>query len=392
MHKSFDTYIPTKILFGRGRINDLGREVAALGKKALMITVPWDDVQAEQFCRIQRILENSGVEVAVHAKVRRNHPEITHINEAAALANEIGAEVILGVGGGSSIDSAKAVAVGMRHPGEPWDYRFQTNKSLDPRLIPPIVAVTTTSGTGSHATKYSVISNAAIESKSSIADPAIFPRVSIVDPELTVSLPEHQTASTAFDAFAHAFESYTNITANPLIDMLCLKAMEIIFEKLEYAMEHPGDVDARAAMAYADTLAGISIANVGTTLPHAIGQPMTGRFPNVTHGESMAVVYPEFIRFSYKSCPSKFAAVARLLDRKLHVLPDMEAAAALEGALVGFMKRVGMYFSREALGVTDDKLDAIIADALTYGDTYVAPKTPTEEEMRRMLADAKTRA
>lgn len=90
MHKSFDTYIPTKILFGRGRINDLGREVAALGKKALMITVPWDDVQAEQFCRIQRILENSGVEVAVHAKVRRNHPEITHINEAAALANEIG--------------------------------------------------------------------------------------------------------------------------------------------------------------------------------------------------------------------------------------------------------------------------------------------------------------
>ena len=216
--------------------------------------------------------------------------------------------------------------------------------------------------------------------------------MSIVDPELTVSLPEHQTASTAFDAFAHAFESYTNITANPLIDMLCLKAMEIIFEKLEYVMEHPGDVDARAAMAYADTLAGISIANVGTTLPHAIGQPRTGRFPNVTHGESMAVVYPEFIRFSYKSCPSKFAAVARLLDRKLHVLPDMEAAAALEGALVGFMKRVGMYFSREALGVTDDKLDAIIADALTYGDTYVAPKTPTEEEMRRMLADAKTRA
>ena len=143
---------------------------------------------------------------------------------------------------------------------------------------------------------------------------------------------------------------------------------------------------------FAATLAGISIATVGTTLPHAIGQPMTGRFPNVTHGESMAVVYPEFIRFSYKSCPSKFAAVARLLDRKLHVLPDMEAAAALEGALVGFMKRVGMYFSREALGVTDDKLDAIIADALTYGDTYVAPKTPTEEEMRRMLADAKTRA
>ena len=392
MYKSFDTYIPTKILFGRGRVRDLGREVAALGKRALMVTVPWDDVQAEQFRRIQRILEDSGVEVAVHAKVRRNHPEIAHINDAAAMAREFGAEVILGVGGGSSIDSAKAVAVRMRHPGEPWDYRFQTNKPLDPSLIPPIVAVTTTSGTGSHATKYSVISNARIESKSSISDPAIFPRVSVVDPELIVSLPEHQTASTAFDAFAHAFESYTNITANPLIDMLCFKAMEIIFDKLEYVMAHPDDIDARAAMAYADTLAGISIANVGTTLPHAIGQPMTGRFPSVTHGESMAVVYPEFIRFSYKSCPAKFAAVARLLDRKLHVLPDMEAAAALEGALIGFMKRVGMYFSLHDLGVTDDKFDAIISDALTYGDTYVAPKTPTQDEIRRMLTDAKSRS
>ena len=106
----------------------------------------------------------------------------------------------------------------------------------------------------------------------------------------------------------------------------------------------------------------------------------------------MAVVYPEFIRFSYKSCPAKFAAVARLLDRKLHVLPDMEAAAALEGALIGFMKRVGMYFSLHDLGVTDDKFDAIISDALTYGDTYVAPKTPTQDEIRRMLTDAKSRS
>lgn len=391
MYKSFDTFIPTRILFGAGRIRELGKEVAALGKKVMMVTVPWDDGQAEQFRMVRKILEDSGLTVIVHDKVRRIHPMTYHINEGVSVARIHQPDVILGVGGGSSIDSAKAIAVGMRHPGEPWDYRFQTNRAVDPSLLPPIVAVPTTSGTGSHATKYSVITNADIECKSTIADPAIFPTVSIVDPELTLSLPTHQTASTAFDAFSHAFESYTNIYATPLIDLLALKAIEIIFDKLEYVMAHPDDIEGRSALAYADTLAGISIANVGTTLPHALGQPMTGRFPNVTHGESMAVVYPEFIRFSYKSSPAKFATVARMLDRDLDLWPEMEAAAALEEKLTGFMKRIGMYFSRDDLGITDEKLDAIVADALTFGDTYASPKAPSEAEIRRILADAKSR-
>lgn len=386
--KEFTTFLPTEINFGCGAIHKLPELVLRYGKRALMVTRPWTGRQAATFEKIRKELEENGVYVVVHSEVVPN-PTSTLINAGVAKVKEEHLDVIIGVGGGSSIDSAKAIAVGATHPGEAWDYVYTNGTPVDASKVLPIIAVTTTSGTGSHATKYAVFTNRELEIKSTIVNPAVFPKCSIVDPELMVTLPEHQTASTGFDAFSHAFESYTNINANPLIDMIALHAMELIVENLPKAMEEPENLTVRANMAIADTLAGISIANVGTTLPHSIGQPISGRFPKVTHGESLAVIYPQFLAFTYEKSVEKFAKVARMFDSTLNTEDDLTAAKALSGCVEDFLRKIGMYTSLELLGVTDDKLEGVIRDAMNCPDTYVNPAVPTEEQVRGMLNSAK---
>lgn len=387
--KNFTTFVPTEVHFGCGTIEKLPEVILRYGKCALMVTTPWTGEQAETFAKMKKNMEDNGITVVVHDEVVPN-PTSALINAGVAKAREAGVDVVIGIGGGSSIDSAKAIAVGVKHPGEPWDYVYTNGTPVDKELVLPIVAVTTTSGTGSHVTKYSVFTNRDLEIKSTIVNPAVFPNCSIVDPALMTTLPKHQTASTGFDAFSHAFESYTNINSNEFIDMLALRSMELIVKNLYDTMQDPDNLELRTKMALADTLAGVSIANVGTTLPHSIGQPISGRFPSVTHGESLAVIYPQFLEFTYEKCVEKFARVARIFDVALNEKDDMEAAKALSGCVKDFLKKIGMYTSLELLQVTDDKLDGVIRDAMDCPDTYVNPAVPTEEQVREMLYSAKT--
>lgn len=386
--KNFTTFLPTEVSFGNGAIAKLPELVLRYGNRALMVTTPWEGKQAEAFAKIKADLEANGIYVVVHPEVVPN-PTSALINAGVAKVKEENLQVMIGVGGGSSIDSAKAIAVGATHPGEAWDYVYTNGGPVDAEKVLPIIAVTTTSGTGSHVTKYAVFTNRDLEIKSTIVNPAVFPKCAIVDPELMTTLPEHQTASTGFDAFSHAFESYTNINANPLIDMVALHAIELIVENLPKAMADPENLEYRSNMALADTLAGISIANVGTTLPHSIGQPISGRFPSVTHGESLAVIYPQFLEFTYRNSVEKFAKVARMFDPALKEQDDLTAAAALSGCFKAFLQKIGMYTSLEALGVTDDKLPGVIRDAMDCPDTYVNPAVPTAEQVAQMLDSAK---
>lgn len=385
--KIFDTYLPVKVLFGESKINEIAAVVGQYGKKALLVTVPWIDIQKETFTKIKKLMEDSGIKVVVHDKVVPN-PTTTIIDEGVALAKKENIEVVVAVGGGSSIDAAKAIAVGATHPGTPWDYVY-INKERPTSKTLPIIAVTTTSGTGSHVTKYSVFTNPEIETKSTIVDPAIFPKVAIVDPDLMVNIPAHITATTGFDAFSHAFESYTNINSNPFIDMLALEAITIIIKNLPEVVSNLQDKIARSELAYADTLAGISIANVGTTLPHSMGQPISGRFPNVAHGESLAVVYPEFFKLTYATCVPKFAKVARLFNPELKHVSDEEASKASVNELIKFQKKIGVYTSLEKLGVTEDKLEGIIKDTMACPDTYVTTAIPDEAKVREMFNNMK---
>jgi alcohol dehydrogenase class IV len=380
---AFDTHLPVKVLFGEEKFNELGNVTANFGKTAMLITVPWDDVQRETFEKAKKLMQESGVKVVVFDKVIPN-PTTLIINEGSEIAKAARIDVIVAVGGGSSIDTAKAIAVGATHPGVAWDYVYINKKSVTSKTL-PVIAVTTTSGTGSHVTKYAVFTNPETKTKSTIIDPVIFPRVSIVDPELMLGMPVFITAATGFDAFSHAFESYTNINSNPFIDMLALKAIGIIIENLPRALDDLRDRQARLELAFADTLAGVSIANVGTTLPHSMGQPISAKYPHVSHGMSLAVSYPEFFKLTHDSCVEKFAAVARLFNPDLLKESDKEAAAASVSELIRFEKKTGTYTNLEKLGVKDDSLEAILDDVMGCPDTYVTTSVPDRNKIRKMF-------
>ena len=229
------------------------------------------------------------------------------------MAREHGADVLLGLGGGSSMDTAKAIAVEATHPGTSWDYLFFRDSQPTEKTL-PVVTATTTSGTGSQVTQVAVVTNPEEEYKSALYNPILYPKVSIVDPELMLTVPRDVTASTGFDVFAHAFESYITPNGSPMTDLTALEAIRLWPTTFLSAVKNGADLDARTAMAWADTLAGLSIANAGVTLPHGIGMAVGGNYPHVKHGEALAVVYPAILQYTYRTVPEKFARVGSLFD------------------------------------------------------------------------------
>ena len=252
--KSFDYYQPTDIRFGWGRVKEVGDIVAQFGGKCFLVTVPVVDALEPVFEKVKNSLEDAGVEVFRFDGVVSN-PTTDSINKGAEMAIENKVDVVLGVGGGSSIDTAKAIAVGATHEGEAWDYRLFSDKKITKKRL-PIITVTTTSGTGSQVTPVSVVTNSAEKSKFALVDKLLCPRVSIVDPQLMVTVPKHITSSTGFDVFTHAFESYIHKDASVYTDMHALEAIKRVVKYLHVVLENGSNKEARTEMAWADTLAG----------------------------------------------------------------------------------------------------------------------------------------
>jgi alcohol dehydrogenase class IV len=373
---------PTEIRFGQGRLDELGEVVAALGGRVLLVSEPGSGGLGPALVRARASLEKAGVAVAHFAGVVPN-PTTQSVDAGAALAREFRAEVVVGLGGGSSMDTAKAIAVGATHPGRAWDYLFFKQEPSPATL--PVVAVTTTSGTGSHVTQVAVMTESSTHTKSAIYHPRIFPRVAIVDPDLTTTVPPHVTASTGFDALAHAFESFIHVGGNPYADVLALEAMALVRRHLPTAVRSGGDLEARRGMALADTLAGLCIATAGVTLPHGIGMTIGGFAPHVMHGEALAVIYPEFMRFTWGSAIPKFAALGRILDPALRGSEERVAAEGACAALDAFLKEIGMWLSFEQLRVGRDLLGPIADNSRVLPDYKNNPRIAGGDDIHAML-------
>ena len=383
----FDYFQPTEIRFGRGRLGEVGNVVAQYGRRCLLVTVPVTDALAPLFDRAKGYLEESGVEVEHFTGVIPN-PTTDCVTAGANMAKAFKADVILGVGGGSSMDTAKAIAVEASHPGTAWDYLwFRKTQPTEKTL--PIIAVSTTSGTGSQFTQVAVMTNPAEKNKSAIFNSRIYPRVGIVDPELMVTVPPHVTASTGFDVFCHAFESYIhNSKASSYTDLMALEAIRLVAKYLPTAVEDGANMEAREAMAWADSLAGLCIANAGVTLPHGIGMTIGGHCPQVMHGEALAVTYPEFTRFTYPYAVERFAAMGRIFDPDLKGKPDQVAAEKSCEALDKFLKKVGMWLSLEGLWVSKEQVVLIADYSQVLPDYKNNPRVATRDEIYEMLMDS----
>ena len=381
--KAFDYYQPTVIRYGAGRINEAADIVRQYGIRCLVVTTPAEGLLALTYERVINILKEGGIEVAHFDGVVQN-PTTDCVTAGATMAKEFNADVVLGLGGGSSMDTAKAIAVEATHPGTCWDYLwFRDTQPTDATL--PVIAVSTTSGTGSQVTQVAVVTNPAEKKKSAIYNSIVYPKVAIVDPELVYTVPTHVTASTGFDVFCHAFESYIHINGTPYTDYLALEAIRLVSDNLATVVEDGANQAARANMAWADTLAGLCIANAGVTLPHGIGMTIGGQCPQIMHGEALAVVYPEFMRLTYPTAVTKFAAMGRIFDATLVDQPDETAAEQSCEILDELLKRIGMWLGLKRLGASEEDVVAIADHSHVLPDYKNNPRIASRDEIYDML-------
>lgn len=385
----FSVHIPTRVHFGRGTLGRLGDIVSAYGRRCLLVTGPSEGSIKHLLPRIMDILSDAGIDVAHFDGVIPN-PTTDTIAAGARMASEHRADVVLGVGGGSSMDAAKAIAVEATHPGSCWDYLFYREAKPTDKTL-PVIAVSTTSGTGSQVTQVSVVTHTESRDKSALYNDLLFPREAIVDPELMLSVPGHVTACTGFDAFTHAFESVVHVNTTPFVDMLAWEAITLVLTHLPAALEDGSSIEARSALAYADTLAGICIALVGVTLPHGVGMAIGGMYPHIAHGEALALNYPAFMRFTYASATRPFARLGRLLNPALESVGDEAAAEASCGEMDQFLKRIGLWMGLSDKQVPRDELPALAAQSMVLPDYENNPRIATDTEMLELLQACFTR-
>ena len=363
----------------------MGRAAAKCGQRALLVTVPPAEPLGPVIAKAKSSLESAGLSVAHFDGVVAN-PTTDSISAGTALAREHQADVIVGLGGGSSLDTAKAIAVEAVHEGSCWDYRFGKAEPTEKTLS--VIAVTTTSGTGSHVTQVAVATSSQLREKSYLCHGLLFPKTAIVDPELMLTAPRQVTAMTGWDAFTHAFEAYLHKSCSPYVGLMALEAMRLIAANLPLLLDDLGNLELRTAMAWADTLAGLCIANAGVSLPHSVGMAVSGRWPHVAHGQSLAVVYPAFTRYTCLSAISQFAAVGRILNPELAGAANEDAARLCCMEIDLLLQRLDLWISLEGLGVPTAEFDALAEQSLTLPDYRNNPRVATKDEIRAMLDES----
>ncbi|NNV07874.1 iron-containing alcohol dehydrogenase [Geobacillus sp. C56-T2] len=375
----YELLVPNRVIYGRDTFREVGRQAKALGSKAFIVSDPVME-NIGLVARCEQYLQEAGVPFAKYTRVDKE-PTDVHVNEALDVCRSERCDVIIAVGGGSSIDAAKAVAVMMTNEGTISDYvgnaRMFTKKPV------PLIAIPTTAGTGSEVTKVTVIIDTKTDVKMMISQPALLPAVAIVDPLLTVSCPPSVTAATGVDALCHAIEAYISRRAHPVTDALALSAIEAIIGHLRRAYENGQDIEAREKMAIAAMKAGMAFSNASVTLVHGMSRPIGALF-HVPHGVSNAMLLPGVLEFTKDSATERLAVIARLITPQLKDVSDAEAADALVEEVKQLCRDLHIP-NMKAWGIDkaafDKAVDKMAADALASGSPANNPRVPTHEEI-----------
>jgi alcohol dehydrogenase len=360
----FSMWLPTKVVFGRGCVARLPEAVAGLGKKALMLTYGDGSMRsAGTLDKVTDLLEQAGISVTVDEGVEPN-PDSEYVDRMSRMARKEDYSFVIGLGGGSAIDAAKAVAIVSVNGTSVLDYlpggKNPFMEGLKDAL--PIVAIPTTAGTGSEVTHIAIVSDRKNHFKPGLVHPSLYPTVSIVDPELMLSAPKGVTASTGADVLFHALEAYISRMANPFTDLLAEEAIRLTVQNLEKVCRDGSDIDAREKMAWACTLAGIPLDNANVVAIHALGHGISGH-TNAAHGKTMAALGPAYLRYTYKASPARYARIAELLGEPAEGLSEMELAEKSSEALRKFLATVDLDITASSLGVTEDMVAAIANEA-----------------------------
>ena len=367
----FTLMAPRRCLFGWGRLADLGAEAAALGRHALLATGRTAARKSGMLDRALKALSGEGVEVTLFERVERD-PSLDTVTEGTELVRQSGCDVVIGLGGGSAMDAAKAMAITAPQP-EPIEHYF-AGEPFHKNGV-PFIAVPTTSGTGAEATNNSVLTDQACGIKKSLRGPEMVPDAALVDPELTVSAPPDLTAHSGMDALCQAMECYVTTSAQPYSDALSLRAMSAIYRALPSAVADGGNRTAREQMALGSHLTGLAFANAGLGAVHGLAHPI-GHDYHVPHGLVCAVLLRPVLEFNLPACREKFDRMAEALG--------VSSGDAVPDAIGELLDRVGVAAHFREFGVPESAIPKILS-LCRSGSMASNPRPASDDDLTRII-------
>lgn len=385
--KSFDFMMMTKIRFGVGITTDLGQILKELGYKKVFIGIGSFLSTTDILEKIKAALDKVDMPYEVYNEMKPE-PTIEQIEAAADVLRKSTADVVLAVGGGSSLDTAKAMCMLQTNEGRVKDYLFGGTRTVQNPIL-PLICVPTTGGSGSEMTGATVISDIENNVKLSINHELLIPKLAIIDPELHVQMPPFLTATTGMDALTHAIEAYTSLNSEPISDALAIHAIKLISENLRNATANGKNIEARSNMAIAAAVAGAAFGNGGLGVVHGIAQSMGG-ITNVSHGAANALILPYAMKRNYVGNLEKFKDIAMAMGENIQGLSLREAAIMSVNSVRQLAEdlMIPIKLSDYRINITRDMFPKIIERTMAYRLLAINPCKLNECDIEKILNEA----
>jgi alcohol dehydrogenase len=352
--------LPT-LVFGADSSLDLASHVKALGRSSALIVTDKGLMASGAAAALLEKLAADGVQVEVFDGVAAN-PTDENVEAGALRLRALGDAVVIALGGGSSMDCGKAIALLATNGDKVTD--LQTRGRKEPGV--PVIAVATTAGTGSETNSACVITNTALGRKTYVMHPSIVPVVSVLDPKLTLGLPKYPTATCGFDVLTHAIEAFTSARTTPYSDAVALGAIELVAKYVRTAVENGSDLEARSQMLMASSMAAIAFNVSGLGAAHGTGHALSARL-NAAHGQTLATMLPHVMAYNLDVCAAKYAQVAQAMGVARSGASIEDQARAAIDAVVALREDIGIARSIRDLGGRDELQPLLVGDAMADG-------------------------
>jgi len=377
-------YLPTRIITGNGCLAHISEHASTYGQKALIVCGTHSLRASGRLDRVLKVLKDTGLQVTVYDAIS-GEPTLHMVQTGLDMARQTGAEVIVGMGGGSAIDAAKAIAGLYTHEGT-VEETFCGSRTVTGGGL-PWIAVPTTAGTGAEVTKNAVLISPQHSRKASLRHDEWFADVAIVDPELTLDAPPEITAASGSDALTQAIEAYTSIGASPVTDALAARAIQLIGRSLQPAYRNGQDLNARADMLYGSMLAGMAFANARLGGVHGMAHPLGCRY-HIPHGTVCGLLLPYVMDYNVEYAATKYAHIAQVLGISTEGMDTLTAAAQAAERARELVTSVGIPMRLGPLGVKHEDLDLIAEESLPSGSLKHNPRPLLKEDVLAILQEA----
>jgi len=361
MKKHFSFTGAKKIIFGNGSFDMLGDHIRDMKASRPLVVLDRNLSKPGFKERIANTCGKNGVKATIFDKQVEAEPRLEVADEGAKAARKGKCDIVVGIGGGSAMDVAKAIAVMAANNGSAVDY-LGLNKVPGPGL--PTIMVPTTAGTGSEVTFTAVFVRQDLKKKEGMNSPYLYPDLALLDPVLTLTLPPVSTASTGIDALCHAIESFTSVNASPMSEMFSLDAIQLISENLRTCVHDGGNLEAREKVLLGSLYAGLGLANAGVGAVHSLSYPLGGKY-GVSHGLANTVMLPHVMYFNLPGALEKFTIIAEAMGEIVDDMPLREAAYFAVEAVQSLIEDCGIYTTLEDLNIPEEDFPDLAKVAMT---------------------------